>query len=213
MDQRKAIEDKTESENVIIIDTSDSEEDEVEVIEPTINDTDYKFHKLLRSSFGIPFYRKLPASFEIQVFPTLGTDPEIPKCLSDVRGRQFSLRGFKTADLIENTLDILKSHIDYYIKGPEETHDKDHSSDELVCMAQFLQKKIITFKHGLSKDNLEDSHDPVNIVYEKLRELFPDSPPNVLFVKSLNHVAKTGGINTEAALSDLVNEFLLSSPR
>ena len=71
---------------------------------------------------------------------------------------------------------------EYYKSGPEETHDEEYSSDELVCLAEHLQKISAYFK--VTEKKVENNLDIVDTVYEKLREVFPEKDLMFLLTKS-----------------------------
>ena len=170
-----------ESNNVVVIETSDSEfDDEDKDSWKPMQENEYKLHKLMKSAFAQPFYSRPSSTLGVQIFPSSWADQEVPKCLSDVRAWQFKQSNSTVEDLIEIAMKILKSHIEYYRSGPEETHDEEYSSDELVCLAEHLQKRLNDLKVAETNDKVGNNLDPVNAVYEKLREMFPEKDPMIL---------------------------------
>ena len=107
--------------------------------------------------------------------------------------------------LIEHSLRILKSHIEFYRTGPTETHDEDYSSDELVCLAEHLEKKIRSIK---PEENLQTNH--IRKVFKTLTEIFPHKDPASLWTQSEQHVPRGGG---DLDLAELIEDILLSTSR
>eukprot|EP00092_Neocalanus_flemingeri_P058137 GFUD01069235.1.p1 GENE.GFUD01069235.1~~GFUD01069235.1.p1 ORF type:complete len:419 (+),score=91.22 GFUD01069235.1:69-1325(+) len=68
-------------------------------------------------------------------------------------------------------------------------------------------EKINKLKPIQSEEKLKD---PVNTVYEKLREVFPKEDPKSLLAKSMKHVSRFGGAGD---LTDLIDEILWPLPR
>ena len=146
MDLSCVLPNSDESNNVLVIETSGSEyDDEDKDSWRPMQEKEYKLHKLMKSAFAQTFCSKPSSAFGAQIFPSSWADQEVPKCLSDVRAWQFKHSNSTIAELIEIAMYILKSHIEFYRSGPEETHDEEYSSDGLVCLAEHfnLQKKLI----------------------------------------------------------------------
>jgi hypothetical protein len=214
MDLSYVFQNSDDSNNVVVIETSDSEfDDEDKDSWKQMQENEYKLHKLMKSTFAQPFYSKPSSSFGIQIFPSSWAEQEVPKCLSDVRAWQFKHCNSTIAELIEIAVNILKSHIEYYRSWPEVTHDEEYSRDELVCLAEHLQKKLIDLKVTETSYKAEDNLGPVNTVYEKLREMFPEKDPMFLLAKSNEHILKAGKMGGELDMSEVIDEVLRPSTR
>ena len=125
MDLSCVLQNIDESNNVVVIETRDSEfDDEDKDSWRPMQEKEYKLHKLMKSAFAQPFYSRPSSTLGVQIFPSSWADQEVPKCLSDVRAWQFKHSNSTIAELIEIAMNILKRHIEYYRPGPEETHDE-----------------------------------------------------------------------------------------
>ena len=92
MDLSNVFGNSDESNNVVVMETSDSEfddEEDKDSWKPT-QEKEYEFHKLIKSAFAKPFYSQPSTSFVAQIFPSCWADQEVPKCLSDVLSPDFS---------------------------------------------------------------------------------------------------------------------------
>ena len=214
MDLSCVLQNSDESNNVVVIETSDSEfDDEDKDRWRPMQENQYKLHKLMKSAFAQSFYFQPSSNYGAQIFPSSWADQEVPKCLSDVRAWQFKHSNSKIEELIEIAVNILKGHIEYYRSGPEETHDEEYSSDELVCLAEHLQKKLNELTVTETYNKAENDLDPVNTVYEKLREMFPEKDPMFLLAKSNEHILKAGKMDGQLDMSEVIDEVLWPSTR
>ena len=96
-----------------------------------------------------PFYRPPSNMFGGQIFPSSWNDLNMAHCFYEVLEMQaWQQPPIETA--IDRCLNILKSHIEFYKTKIDEnlegTHDVTYTSEELVCMAEHLQKKISNLK-------------------------------------------------------------------
>ena len=161
-----------------------------------------ELHNLLKSAFAEPFYFQPSNLLGQQIFPCSWNDFEIPKCFSEVLTWADST--FKKS--VEQCLNIVRSHVEFYKTDPGVTHDEKYTSDELVCLAGHLQIKL---KKLLPKEAPE----PVNRIFEKLKELFPTTDRTILLNKSRNHAQKHNDKEGELDLTKAIEDILSCSPR
>ena len=107
-----------ESNNVVLIETSESEFDDEEDKDSwkAMQENEYKFHNLIKSDFSQAFYSQPSSSFGVKIFPYCWGSKMTSRC-------QFKHIYSSIVGLIEIAVNILKSHIEHYRSGPEETHD------------------------------------------------------------------------------------------
>ena len=191
----------TSDDAVVVIESSDSEYEETDSWKP-MEENEYKLQKLLKSTFAKPFYFQPSDIYGGQIFPACWNEPDAPKCFSDVLAWHFKLQDPTFEALVEKSLSILKNHSEFYQANPAETHDDNYSSDELVCLADHLQKKMNKLKP-------ETNIDPVNNVFVKLTEMFPESDPMILLAESKRHVLMGGNED----LTEAINALLSTSPK
>ena len=161
-----------------------------------------ELHNLLKSAFAEPFFFQ-PSNFLGQkIFPMTWNDLTIPKCFSEVLMWEDST----VEGSIEQCLNIVNSHVEFYKTDPEVTHDEKYRSDELVCLAEHLKNK-------LKKLNLKVASHPVNRVFEKLKEIFPYTDTTILLSKSKNHVQNNNDKEGELDLTEVIEDMLSCTPR
>ena len=164
----------------------------------------HELKKLLDSAFAKPFYRRPSNMFGRQIFSSSWNHLDMANCFSEVLGRQ---KWQEPIIAIDMCLNILKSHIEFYKtkidENQEGTHDVTYTSEELVCMAEHLQKKISNLKAA----------DPVKKVFTKLKEMFPESDSLLLLSKSKSFVEKYKCTGGDLDLTEVIEEILVSSPR
>ena len=191
----------TSDDAVVVIESSDSEYDETDSWKP-MDENEYNLQKLLKSTFARPFYFQPSNLVGAQIFPASWNESDAPKCFSGVLAWHFKLQDPTFEALLEKSISILKTHSEFYQANPAETHDENYSSDELVCLADHLQKKM-------NKLRPETNIDPVNTVFEKLKEMFPESDPMILLAESKRHVLMGGNED----LTEVINKLLSTSPK
>ena len=76
-----------------------------------------------------------------------------------------------------------------------------------------MQKKLKDIIVTETKNKAEDSLDPVNTVYEKLREIFPEKDPMFLLAKANEHILKAGKMGVELDMTEVIDEVLLPTTR
>ena len=76
-----------------------------------------------------------------------------------------------------------------------------------------MQKKLNDLTVTETNDKAEDDLDPVNTVYEKLREMFPEKDPMFLLAKSNEHILKAGKMDGQLDMSEVIDEVLWPSTR
>ena len=76
-----------------------------------------------------------------------------------------------------------------------------------------MQKKLIDLKITETNYKAEDKLGPVNNVYEKLREMFPEKDPMFLLAKSNEHISIAGKMGGELDMSEVIDEVLRPSTR
>ena len=187
----------------IFIETNNYEEDILSPVE------EHELKKLLDSAFAKPFYRPPGNIFGAKIFPSSWNDLDMAHCFSEV----IELQEWQEPTMesaIDMCLNILKSHIEFYktklVINLDGTHDVAYTSDELVCMAEHLRKKI-------SKLKLEKAADPVKRAFTKLKEMFPERGSLFLLNKSKSHVEKYNCTGVDLDLTEVIEDILLSSPR
>ena len=60
---------------------------------------------------------------------------------------------------------------------------------------------------------MKNNLDPVNTVYEKLREMIPEKDPLFLLVKSNEHILKAGKMDGQLDMTQVIDEVLGPSQR
>ena len=205
MDQSVGDRNSDQSDDAVLIESSDSEYNETDSWKP-MEEYEYKLQKLLKTTFARPFYFQLSNCFGAQIFPASWDDPEAPNCLSEVQAWHLKLQDPTFEALVKKSISVLKNHSEFYQANPAETHDENYSSDELVCLADHLLKKMNKLKPEMNVD-------PVNNVYEKLKEMFPETDTMILLAKSKKHVSNDNGMGEYQNLTEVINDLLSTSPK
>ena len=161
-----------------------------------------ELHNLLKSAFAEPFYFQ-PSNFLGQkIFSMTWNHLTIPKCFSEVLMWEDST----VEGSIEQCLNIVNSHVEFYKTDPEVTHDEKYRSDEILCLAEHL-------KYKLKKLSPKVASHPVNRVFEKLKEIFPYTDTAILLSKSKNHVQNNNDKEGELDLTEVIEDMLSCTPR
>ena len=84
MDLSNVFENSDESNNVVVIETSDSEFDDEEDKDSwnPRQENEYKFNKLIKSAFAKPFYSQPSSSFGVKIFPYCWVSKMSSRCSS-----------------------------------------------------------------------------------------------------------------------------------
>ena len=161
-----------------------------------------ELHNLLKSAFAEPFYFQPSNFLGEKIFPMTWNDLTIPKGFSEVLMWEDST----VEGSIEQCLNIVNSHVEFYKTDPEVTHDEKYSSDEILCLAEHLKNK-------LKKLSPKEASHPVNRVFEKLKEIFPYTDTAILLSKSKNYVQNNNDKEGELDLTEVIEDMLSCTPR